>query len=282
LPNSEENIKTYLENAPDGVYLNDLQGNFLYGNKKAEEILGYSREELIGKSFLKLSILPAKYLAKAGKLLALNAIGRPTGPDEFELIRKDKSHTWVEISTAPIKQGGKTVVIGFVRDVAERRRAEEALKESQKKYATLVERSTDGILIIRDGLVEFANSRLLGMASYTLDEVLGKPFLEFVAPEHQGLVAERYQRRLAGEEAPNNYEIEILAKDGRKIPVEINASRIEYKGAFADMVIIRDITERKQAEELHRTLTNSSPASIYIGQDNNYIYINPAFQEASG
>jgi len=93
LQQSEEKLKTYIESAPDGVYINDLKGTFLYGNRKAEEIIGHKKEELLGKSFLKLNILPAKYLAKAGKLLALNTIGKPTGPDEFELIKKDCSRT---------------------------------------------------------------------------------------------------------------------------------------------------------------------------------------------
>jgi PAS domain S-box-containing protein len=127
LQQSEENLKTYLESAPDGLYINDLKGTFLYGNKKSEELLGYKKEELIGKSFLKLKIIPAKYLAKAGKLLALSAMGRPTGPDEFELTRKDGSHVWVEIKTTPIKQQESMIVLGFVRDVTERKKMEEQL-----------------------------------------------------------------------------------------------------------------------------------------------------------
>ncbi|MCK4369159.1 MAG: PAS domain S-box protein [Dehalococcoidales bacterium] len=127
LKQSEENLRAYLESAPDGVYISDLKGTFLYGNKKAEELTGYEREELMGKSFLKLKLLPAKHLAKASRLLALNAMGRPTGPDEFELIRKDGSRMWVEITTTPIKQRGKVVVIGFVRDITERKRMEEQL-----------------------------------------------------------------------------------------------------------------------------------------------------------
>ncbi|MCK4388014.1 MAG: PAS domain S-box protein, partial [Dehalococcoidia bacterium] len=115
LRQSEENLRSYLESAPDGVYLNDLQGIFLYGNKKAEEITGYTREELTGKTFLELELLTAKDMLKAGKLLALNTLGRSTGPDEFELARKDGGRIHVEINTTPIKQGGKVVVIGFVR-----------------------------------------------------------------------------------------------------------------------------------------------------------------------
>jgi PAS domain S-box-containing protein len=138
LRQSEDNLRNYLEHAPDGVYINDLKGTFLYGNKKAEQIIGYSREELLGKSFLRLKLLPWSHLARAGKLLALSALGRPTGPDELELIRKDGSHVWVEINTARIAQRGKALVIGFVRDVTERKKAEE-LKRSHdelRRFAT--------------------------------------------------------------------------------------------------------------------------------------------------
>ena len=97
LEESEENLKTYLENAPDGVYLSDLNGKFLYVNKKTEGILGYDKEELIGNNYFKLSILSEQYAKTAATLLASNATGRNTGPDEFELVRKDKSRVWVEI-----------------------------------------------------------------------------------------------------------------------------------------------------------------------------------------
>ena len=60
LRESEENLKVYVENAPDGIYLTDLKGNFLYGNKQAEEITGYTKQELLGKSFLNLNLLPPK------------------------------------------------------------------------------------------------------------------------------------------------------------------------------------------------------------------------------
>ncbi|MCK4273468.1 MAG: PAS domain S-box protein, partial [Dehalococcoidales bacterium] len=91
LRESEERLKKYLEGAPDGVYINDIKGTLLYGNKKAENLTGYKKEELVGTSFLKNNILPAKYLPKAGKTLARSVMGKPTGPDEFELNRKDGS-----------------------------------------------------------------------------------------------------------------------------------------------------------------------------------------------
>jgi PAS domain S-box-containing protein len=139
IPQLQVNLTTYLENAPDGVYLNDLKGTFLYGNKKAEQITGYKREELVGSSFLKLNILPVAYLARAAKLLALNLLGRSTGPDEFELIKKDGTHILVEINTTPVKEHGNVTVIGFVREITERKRIETLLNESETKYKALTE-----------------------------------------------------------------------------------------------------------------------------------------------
>ena len=85
LRTSEELLRNYLEYAPDGVYTNELNGTFLYGNRKCEEIIGYKREELIGKNFLELNILPEKSLNKALELLQANMEGKSTGPDEIEL-----------------------------------------------------------------------------------------------------------------------------------------------------------------------------------------------------
>jgi PAS domain S-box-containing protein len=241
LQESEENLRTYLENAPDGVYLNDLKGNFLYVNKKAEEILGYKREELIGKGFLKLNILPAKYLAKAGKLLALNAIGRPNGPDEFELTRKDGSPRWVEISTAPIKQGGEIVVIGFVRDITER-------KEAEELYTTLANSSPVGVYLLQDGKFVFTNPAFQEATGLTDDDLLGRDAPRIVHPEDRQRVRKNAIEMVKGERL-QPYEFRYITKIGEtKWALERTAS-ITYQGRRASLANFLDVTESKQAQE---------------------------------
>lgn len=95
LKDSEEYLKILFDYAPDAYYINDLRGNFIDGNKAAERLTGYKREELIGKSFLKLKLLSLIDLPKAAKALAKNLIGQPTGPDEFVLNLKDNSQVTV-------------------------------------------------------------------------------------------------------------------------------------------------------------------------------------------
>jgi len=165
-----------------------------------------------------------------------------------------------------------------------------ALVDSERKYSTLVGKCGDGIIVIQDGLVKFANQRIKEIAGFSPEEITGKPFLTFVAPEHREAVAEDCKSRVTREKVPGRYEIEVLAKDGRKIPVEISVSRIEYEGRLADLALVRDMTERKQAEEaLRRSEENfrrsmdDSPLGIRIvSADGELLYANKAILELYG
>jgi PAS domain S-box-containing protein/putative nucleotidyltransferase with HDIG domain len=131
LRESEELFRSYLEHAPDCVCVSDLEGNFLYGNLKCEEIIGYRREELIGKKFLELNILPEKSLNKAAQVLQENTKGsRPTGPDEIDLISKEGRLIPVEINTSVVQRRGQGIVLAFVRDITDRKRAEKKLQDT--------------------------------------------------------------------------------------------------------------------------------------------------------
>jgi PAS domain S-box-containing protein len=133
LRESEELFRVSMERAPDGVYMNDLEGNFLYGNRKAEEIIGYKREELIGRNFLDFNIIAEGSLGKAAELLKANTEGRSSGPDEIEMIRKDGRHILIEINNNVIQRGGQINVLAFVRDITERKRAEEEKRDLHER-----------------------------------------------------------------------------------------------------------------------------------------------------
>lgn len=130
LRGSEARFRILFEYAPDAYYISDLKGNFIDGNRAAEEMTGYKKEELIGKSFLRLKLLPSFLIPKAASLLALNVLGKPTGPDEMVLNRKDGGKIHVEVRTFPIKMGGKTLVLGIARDITGRRRTERGRRDS--------------------------------------------------------------------------------------------------------------------------------------------------------
>lgn len=138
LKKSEERLKILFEYAPDGYFLCDQTGVFVDGNRAAEDLVGYKREELIGKSFLTLPLLPPDQLPKAAQLLAQIIPGQPTGPDVFTLNRKDGGQRVVEISTYPINMDGQTLVLGIARDITARQQAETQIQTSLQEKEVLL------------------------------------------------------------------------------------------------------------------------------------------------
>ncbi|MBU1908996.1 MAG: PAS domain S-box protein, partial [Verrucomicrobia bacterium] len=136
-----------------------------------------------------------------------------------------------------------------IQDRQERMQAEEALRESEEKYRTLVERANDGVIIVQDAIVKFANRRMAELDGSRVEQIVGTPFTDHVHPTELPRLAENYQRRMRGEPVPATYETVLRRRDGSPAPAELNAGLIMYEGRPADMVIIRDITERKRAEE---------------------------------
>ena len=154
LKDSEEYLKILFDYAPDAYYISDLKGNFIDGNKAAERLTGYKREELIGKSFLKLKLLSLTAISKAAKLLVKNLRGQPTGSDEFVLNRKDNSKVVAEISTYPVKIKGRTLVLGIARDITQRKKAIKEIEELAKFPA---ENPNPVLRITKDGTVLYHN-----------------------------------------------------------------------------------------------------------------------------
>ncbi len=245
----------YLENAPDGIYISDLKGKFLYGNKKAEEITGYRREELINKSYLELKLLPGKYLLKALNLLALNAVGKPTGPDEFLFTKSDGTRIWVEINTMPFHQERQTHVLAFARDITERKRMEAALKESEEKFSKAFRSSPEAIIISRlsDGIIVDVNDTFPRLTGYTREEMLGNTTTGigiWVNPEERAAMAKELKQKLT----IRDKEYKFRTKSGKTRIWLFSGEIATINGESCIISVSTDITERKQMEEKLRHL----------------------------
>jgi len=172
----------------------------------------------------------------------------------------------------------------MLRNITERKEAEEALLESEERFRSIVENSHDGIMIL-DGAYRliYVNDELCRISGYSREEIIGQDFRNFLDEESKQLVADRYIRRQRGEEVPPRYEFNIVRKDGQKRRVEISSSVIkDSAGRVKTVGQILDITERRQAEELYRTLGSSSPVGVYIFQDRKFRFVNPQFQKYTG
>lgn len=137
----------------------------------------------------------------------------------------------------------------LIGEIVARKRAEQALREAEGKYSAAVQQAKDGVVIIQDAKLQFVNAAMADMVGYPAADLMDMPFLRYLVPEHRVMVAARLEARLAGEEVPPVYDIKLLHKNGTAVEVELSASVIQYRGRPADAVIIRDISERKRAEE---------------------------------
>ncbi len=139
--------------------------------------------------------------------------------------------------------------VNSIADITDRVRAEEALLEGEERYRQLAESSLTGIYLHQDGLFTYVNQRLAGMLGYSVEEMIGKPFWDFVLPEDRQMVKERGIARALGEPVPPHYEFRGLCKNGESRNVEVMAGTIEYFGRTAILGNVADITDRKRAEQ---------------------------------
>jgi diguanylate cyclase (GGDEF)-like protein/PAS domain S-box-containing protein len=245
LRDSEERLKILFDYAPDAYYISDIKGKFIDGNKAAERLLGYKKEELIGKSFLKLKLLSISDIPKAAKLLVKNLRGQPTGSDEFVLNRKDNSKVTVEISTYPVKIKGRTLALGIARDITERKNSERKLRTMESAIA----KSINAIALADlKGNLTFVNSSFLKMWGYEKDkEVLGQSIIKFWLKSED---AEKIAKNLFDKGASIG-ELVGRRKDGSIFNVQLLASIVTDKSGkpVNMMASFIDITERKKAEK---------------------------------
>ena len=133
-------------------------------------------------------------------------------------------------------------------------RTREALRVSENKYRNLVERASDAIVIVQDYVIKFANPRIEDLLGYLPEEIVDTEFLRHVEYEEIPSVVKRYNRRMTGEDEAPIYRTRLRHRDGSTIHVEINAGLVSFDGRSADMVMIRDVSDRVRFEQRMRYL----------------------------
>jgi len=288
LKDSEERFRLLFENAPDGYFLHDLKGIVIDGNSTAEKLTGYKREELIGKSFTELKILSKGQLSKVVGGLAKSAFGKPTGPDEFTLNRKDGGQVSVEINTCPIRIKGKTMVLGIARDITERKQAEEELRESEERFRSLYESMNEGVCLhnmvyndsgdASDYRVIDANPKYEKISNLNKKDVVNKLASEIYGtgePPYLDIYA-----KVAETGEPTQFETYFPPMDKH---FSISAFS-PGKGKFA--TVFEDITKHKKTEEelqkLASVVKHSGELVNLTNIDGKMIFLNEAGEKMLG
>ncbi len=177
-----------------------------------------------------------------------------------------------------------------MRDAREKKKAEEALRDSEGFYRTLIEEAFDGIFVQRGPEIVFANQRLHHMLGYRDGELIGMDHYLLYHPDYQAITRERAAARMRGETPISRYEVKLQRKDGSWFYGEINAGAISFAGDPGVVVWIRDITERKHAEEslihlkeYNEKIVASIPASLLVLDRNlNIKSVNRTYRETRG
>jgi two-component system sensor kinase FixL len=218
LRQSEERLNILFEYAPDAIFLNDAKGNFVDGNKAAEEMVGYAKEELIGKNVYEAGLLSEEQVPKAVKNLEKIAMGKPSGPDEFTLKRKDSSYVTVEIRTFPVRIGNQTLGLGIARDITERKKSELSQNELITKVDKINRELNDFASIVSHDL----KAPLRGiktLANWILADCADK--LGDQANEQINLLLDRVERMYNLIEGALQYSRLGLTK-GKQVQVNLN------------------------------------------------------------
>jgi PAS domain S-box-containing protein len=255
---SEEELEAIFNDTRIAIAVFDKTGKILRVNRHLLEAGGYTEEDIVGKRLNLLTMFPPKSMARMLINFAKLITGKKVPPFEVEVYTKKGEQHTTELHGSLLRKNGKVVgMVGAMRDVTEHRRAEKTLQESEEKYRSLVERANDGITIIQDRMMKYINRRLAEIWGGTAWELIDTPFTDYIDPEELPKVVDHYNRRMKNEDVPPIYETVLRCKDGSKVYVELNAGTIPYQGKLADLVFVRDITERKQAEEkLKETLAD--------------------------
>jgi len=248
LQESEEKYRTIFENTGTVMLILEEDMTISLVNTEFERLSGYSKAEIEGKKSWT-EFVVKEDLERMKEYHRLRRIAPDSVPKRYEFRPFDRQGNILNaVIAVEMIPGTERSVVSFM-DITARIQAEGALRESEEKYSNLVERANDGIVIIQDGIMKYVNPRLAEMGGYTVEELVGKPFTDYASPAELPTLVDRYVRRMSGEDVEPIYETVLRRKDGSDINVEINASTISYQGRTADLVLVRDITERKQAEK---------------------------------
>ena len=293
LRESEEHCRSVLESLPLGIHTYRLEpdGHLIFtgANSAADRILNPLIPDREGRTIEE--VFPQALETDFPQ--RLRVLGTRGGCIEIEQVRSDGLGITEALEVFAFRSSPASIVVAF-QDVTFRKKAEEALRESEEKFRSLSDQSLQGIGISRGfpPRLVFANPALADMLGYTAEELLSLTAQQVTLLAHRDdrpILLERLMKRLSGEPVSARNEFRLIRKDGSVCWVESFTNEVKFQGASALRAVFIDVTERKTATETlrasearFRALAESTASAIFITRPEGIMYVNPAFSDLTG
>jgi PAS domain S-box-containing protein len=254
---SEEKYRMLVQNANSIILRRDISGKVTFFNEFAQRFFGYSEEEIIGRNVVG-TIVPEVESTGRNLKAMIEDIGK--NPDRYinninENMLRNGERVWVAWTNKPIRdnKGRVAEVLCIGNDFTERKRTEEALRESDARFRTLVEGAPEAIFVHSQGRFLYLNPGMVSLLGASKSEdLLDSDSLAVVAPEYREAVRRRIDLQIETGKALPLLEMEFLRLDGSRVSVETTSVPITFQGRPARLVFVRDISDRKRSQQVLR------------------------------
>jgi two-component system, cell cycle sensor histidine kinase and response regulator CckA len=240
-----------LDAVEQAVITTDTSGTITYWNRFAERLYGWTAEEILGHNIIE--VTPTLQTQTQARDIMAALVRGESWSGVFDVRRKDGTFFPAMVTDTPIfnEQGELVGIVGVSVDITERQQIEDALRRSEEEYRGLVENAKDMIVILDlEGNLTSANKTALQLTGYTLEEALKLNFMQVVAPESLEHARRMLASKISGETEQTIYELEIIAKDGKRISLDVSSWLVYKDGVPMNVQAIgRDVTERKHLEQ---------------------------------
>lgn len=248
LRESEEKFRMLAEESPNMIFINK-KGRIVYANQKCEEVMGYQKAEFYSPDFNFLELISPESVDVIQSNLQDHLKGKDVPPYEYSLMTKTGKKIDSITTTKLIRYGGENAILGIITDITDRKRFEDALRNSEEKYRHLVENMSE-VLYSTDenGVITYISPVARSLSGYSPSEIIGKNFLEFIFKDDAEYIQEQFRKRISGIHEVS--ECRIMTKTGDLKWIRSSGRSIILNDRFLGIQgVIADITEQKRAED---------------------------------